>query len=262
MSHKLFWGITLSVLVASSLVPLLTASAETTGFDTKGSVTVKPSEKSDPLDPENPITSVDPGESPSTEGELRIDFVSYINFAEAEITEKNRQYPSLAQLFHDETPARGAYIQVTDLRKGTPGWSLQLKQNTQFKNNDSIELNGARLSFDKGWANSGGIGIAPSVFRETISIDEIGSSYQVASAASGAGNGTWLLSFGASDTNENNHENTLTPLKGLDGKALIDPMYRKQAVSNSAINLSIPDKTTILPGEYQTELTWILQATP
>ncbi|MBP1043597.1 WxL domain-containing protein [Vagococcus sp. BWB3-3] len=251
-----------ATLMFASLLGPLTASAESSGFSTNGNVTVKASDKTEPLDPEDPLKPVDPGESPSTEGDLRIDFVSAINFAEAEITKTNRIYPSLAQLFYGDTPARGTYVQVTDLREGTPGWSLQLKQNTQFKNNDSIELNGARLSFDKGWANSGGTGIAPSVFRDTISVDEIGSSYQVATAAKGAGNGTWLMSFGASEANENNQENSLTPLKGKDGKAVTDSLYNKQAYSNSAITLSVPDKTDILPGDYQTELTWILQATP
>lgn len=236
--------------------------AAESGFSTNGDVTVKASDKTDPLDPENPLNPVDPGESPSTEGDLRIDFVSAVNFAETKITKTDRHYDSLAQLFFDETSARGAYVQVTDLRQGIPGWSLQLKQTTQFKNGDSLELNGARLSFDKGWANSGGTGTAPSVFRDTISIDEIGSSYQVASAEKGAGNGTWMLSFGASATNNNNQESSLKALTGQDGKAMIDSVYQKQAYSNSAITLSVPDKTTILPGDYQTELSWILQATP
>lgn len=251
---------TFLALVLASLCPLV-VSAEA-GFSTNGHATVEASNKTDPLDPENPLQPVDPGESPSTVGDLRIDFVSAINFAETKITETNRRYSSLAQLFFDGTPARGSYVQVTDLRSGAPGWTLQLKQTTQFKNGDSIELNGARLSFDKGWANSGGTGTAPAVFRDTISIDEIGSSYQVASAATGAGDGTWLLSFGASATNKGSQETSLTALTGKDGKPMIDSLYQKQANSNSAITLSVPDKTTILPGDYQTELTWILQATP
>lgn len=237
-------------------------SATSSNFETEGKTTVKVSDTTNPLDPENPLESVDPGISPSTKGALRIDFVSSINFADAEITESNRLYSSFAQLFHDETPARGAYIQVTDLREGTPGWSLQLKQETQFKNTDNLELSGAVLSFDKGWANSGGTGKEPAVFRDTIGIDTIGSSYLVALADKGNGNGTWLVSFGASESNKKNQENSLTPLKGLDGKEVIDITYGKAAYTNSAISLSIPDKTNIIPGDYQTELTWILQATP
>ena len=246
------------------LLPLTTSNvnAATTGFETDGKVRVEASQTTTPLDPENPLTPVDPGESPSTEGDLRIDFVSAINFASAEITKTNRHYLSLAQLFHDETPARGTYVQVTDLRQGTPGWSLQLKQETQFKNGDNVELNGAVLSFDKGWANSGGTGQGPSVFRDTIALDAIGSSYQVASASKGAGNGTWLVSFGASETNQYNQENSLSVLKTSEGKEVVDKLFNKPSFTNSAVSLSVPDKTTILPGDYQTNLTWILQATP
>lgn len=253
--------IIVSTLGLALLSGPLAVSAES-GFSTSGDVTIEASGRTDPLDPENPLTPVDPGESPSTQGDLRIDFVSAINFAKAEITPTNRNYPSLAQLFYSDTPARGSYVQVTDLRQGTPGWSLQLKQTAQFQNGDSIELNGARLSFDKGWANSGGTGTAPAVFRDTISIDEIGSSYQVASAAKGAGNGTWMLSFGASSANANNQETSLIALKDKDGQPMVDSVYQKEMYSNTAITLSVPDKTTILAGDYQTELIWILQATP
>lgn len=253
--------VTLALPLAIALLPV-TSYSETSGFETNGKVTVTPSDKTDPLDPENPLEPVDPGEGPSTDGELRIDFVSTINFADAKITKNNRVYPSLAQLFHSDTPARASYIQITDLRKDSPGWNLQLKQEVQFKTKDNIELSGARLSFDKGWANSGGLGKSPTMFRDAISIDEIGSSYQVATAATGAGNGTWLLSFGASSGNKLGQDNTLTELKDGKGKSMIDPLFNKNMYSNSAISLSVPEKTSIIPGRYQTELTWILQATP
>ena len=42
----------------------------------------------------------------------------------------------------------------------------------------------------------------------------------------------------------------------------MNPIFNKEMFTNSAINLTVPDKTTIVPGRYQTELTWILQATP
>lgn len=258
--NKLFVSLLLSsiVLLAFSFLSL----AETTDMNTNGILQVKPSEQTDPLDPENPLEPVDPGEGPSTIGDLRIDFVSAINFADTEITKTNRKYPSLAQLFHTEIPARASYIQITDLRQESPGWNLQLKQKNQFKNENQIELNGATLSFDKGWANSGGIGKPPTMFRDSILIDDIGSSYQIASATKGAGKGTWLLSFGASSDNHSGQENTLSPLKKEDGLPMMDELFNKEMYTNSAINLSVPDKTTIVPGHYQTELIWILQATP
>ena len=100
------------------------------------------------------------------------------------------------------------------------------------------------------------------MFRDAISIDSIGNGYQIASAEQGAGKGTWLLSFGASAENKVGQENTLSKLKDDTGKAIVNPIFNKEMFTNSAINLTVPDKTTIVPGRYQTELTWILQATP
>lgn len=262
MKNKLLIMFTLSSVTFLTLISKSMVVNAENGFSTNGNVHVEVSDKTKPLDPEDPLKPVDPGEGPSTDGELRIDFVSTINFADAKITKTNRKYQSLAQLFHSETPVRASYIQITDLRKGQPGWNLQLKQETQFKNDNGIELNGARLSFDKGWANSGGIGKSPVMFRDAISIDSIGNGYQIASAEQGAGNGTWLLSFGASAENKAGQENTLSKLKDDTGKAIVDPIFNKEMFTNSAINLTVPDKTTIVPGRYQTELTWILQATP
>ena len=258
LSIKVF---TVLTFIGMGLLPLV-SRAETTFYDTNGKVQVETSDKTTPLDPENPLEPLNPGEGPSTKGDLRIDFVSEVNFADARITKTNRKYPSLAQLFYNEVPARAPYVQITDLRRGAPGWSLQLKQETQFKGNDNNELEGATLSFDKGWANSGGRGKAPTMFRDIISIDQIGSGYQVASASKGAGNGTWLLSFGASESNKQGQDNTLTPVKTPDGQAVIDKEFNKKMYVNTAINLTVPDKTKIEAGRYETKLTWILQATP
>ena len=263
MENRRLLTVTLSLLSLGLLVlPSSAAIVHAAGFKTEGHVRAVPSDKTDPLDPENPLTPVDPGGGPSTEGDLRIDFVSAVNFADADIMQATREYPSLAQLFHGATTARAHFIQVTDLREGIPGWELQLKQTTQFKSQENIDLLGATLSFDKGWANSGGIGKSPTVFRDTITIVEIGSSYQVATAAKGKGNGTWMISFGASASNHNGQENTLSPLETTAGEAVIDTDFGKPAFVNAGVKLIVPTKTVISPGNYQTELQWILQATP
>jgi len=51
---------------------LISSNVEATGFNTDGHTRVKPNEKTDLLDPENPMDPVDPGEGPSTTGDLRI----------------------------------------------------------------------------------------------------------------------------------------------------------------------------------------------
>lgn len=256
---------TVILLSVANLVSL-TAQATGDSMNQNGSVIVEGSKVSDPIDPENPTNPVDPGPSPSTEGPLRIDYVSALNFGQSVIKKKNRDYYALAQQFHSNTDPRGSYIQITDQRATSTGWSLQVKQETQFKNSviqtlSEQELNGAVLSLDKGWSNSSSSGEGPTVTRETLALD-IGVAYQVANATAGAGRGVWTIEFGASSTNKNNQENTLTPLKDSKNKSIVDPEYQKPAYSNSAIKLSIPEKTKIYPVQYETTITWLLAELP
>lgn len=249
------------------VLPAHVAAESATTLNQGGTVKVQASEVTSPLDPENPENVVNPGEGPSTVGDLRIDYISPFNFGEVSITEKNRRYNLLAQNFHDQTSARGNYIQVSNFKGNNTGWTLQLKQTSQFKNEviqekSEHELNGAVLSLDKGWANSVSDSKPPIVTRNAINIDKIGDNYEIATAEKGTGQGTWLISFGASDQNKNGQESTLKKLVDDNGKDLIDPVFNKNMYSNSAVSLKIPDKTKIYPLEYQTVLTWTLGSLP
>lgn len=232
-----------------------------------GSIQVIGSEVTSPIDPENPLEVVDPGAGPSTKGALRIDYVSSLNFNKARIDTKNRTYSALAQQFFSETGPRGSYIQITDQRAQSTGWSVQVKQNHQFRNSviqavEEQELQGAVLSLDKGWANSSSESDSPTVTRGTVALTSMDTVYEVATAETGAGRGIWAIVFGASDTNINNQTNTLAPVKDRNGKAVTDEVYGKSAYSNSAITLMIPETTKIYPVEYETTLTWILGEWP
>lgn len=253
-------ALALSLLAGSEFV-----SASSLGQP--GSVHANGRGETKPVDPEKPAEPVDPGDVAKTEGSLRIDFAPVLNFGQAEITETNRVFKAQAQLFKDATPARGSYVQVTDDRDAKYGWTLQVKQEYQFKNDviqeaNERELVGAVLSLDKGWANSFNPANPPAVTRDTIALDSIGSAYEIATAAKGTGTGTWTVEFGASEDNEDNQDVTLSPLLDNDGKAIIDPDYNKPAYSNSAITLTVPENTKIYPVQYQTELTWIIAELP
>ncbi len=269
MKKRFFMRSLLSSIILGSFVmgatqTLATSSADSLGGS--GSVTVDKTDITTPKDPENPGNEVDPGPGPSTTGDLRIDFVSSLRFGATKITETNRVYNSLAQLFYGDTAARGYYIQITDQRGGNQGWNLTLTQDTQFSSSiiqdlDSQELTGAVLSFDHGWANSVFSGETPTVTRDTLAIDAMGTAYTVATATSGQGGGTWTIAFGASEENVSDQENTLTALTDADGQALIDSTFNKPVYDNSAIQLSVPDTTKIYPVQYTTTLTWTLEAT-
>lgn len=218
--------------------------------------------ETNPIDPEKPGTSVDPGgEIVKTNGLLRLDFVPKLSFGSQAITNDNRTYYANAQLFKGETGARGNYIQVTDNRANLSGWQLSVRQETQFKNDQTKnkELNGATISFDKQWANSViSQSYKPMIVKEAIKINQIGTTYPIAISEKGKGAGTWTISFGSSGEIEG-VENTLKPILNADGAPLTDPTVGDKAMyKNEAISLFVPGKTLKDPVKYTTVLTWII----
>lgn len=218
------------------------------------------------VDPENPEVTVDPGESPKLEGDLRIDFVPKLDFYQNKISDKDEVYYANAQNFFGATKARGNFIQITDLRQKPTGWTLQLRQEMQFTNNGTKnkEIKGAMLSLDNSWVNSTkDLSEAPQLSKEIINIDNIGASYNLAQASSGHGSGTWSISFGASGENKSNQKNTLEPRLNKDGQSVLDPIFdQKPVYQNKAVSLSIPGTTMVDPVPYITVLTWILAELP
>lgn len=254
-----------NIIIALTCVTVLSclgsnvSAEEAKELDGKGTVNVTDSGKSGIVDPEHPEQLVDPGEERSTGGSLRFDYVSALDFGKVKVGPKNRKFNSLAQNFmNKETDARGFFLQISDFRDSKSGWTLQVKQESQFKTNDYDELSGAVLSFDNGWANNQSKKGTPTVTRNAISIDNIGQSYDVANATSGNGSGIWSVAFGASDKNINDQKKTLKPEKDQKGQPIIDSKYNKPIYRNSAVTLAIPESTKVLSKEYQTKLTWVL----
>ena len=256
---------TCTVLFFSPAFLAETAQAESS-VSKDGTVIFTGEYSKDVQDPEKPGTVIDPGGSPSTDGLLRIEFVPQLNFSQNAISTEDQTYQANAQLFLSDTGPRGNFIQVSDYRGTGAGWTLQLRQETQFKNETAVnkELNGAVLSFDKSWTNSTrDSSEAPIVSKETIRIDNIGQTYQLAEAKKGTGQSTWLIEFGASIENTNGQENTLSPRLDLAGNPVTDADYNNQPIyQNSAVTLFVPGKTVKEPVHYQTVLTWILSELP
>lgn len=243
-----------------------TAKAATTESNQTGSVTVTGAPTSAIVDPENPEKVANPGDGPSTEGTLRIDYVSSLSFENGE-TNGRKNYQAFAQQFLDDTGARGSYVQITDQREYSTGWRLQVKQAYQFRSSvlddgKSHELSGAVLSLDKAWANSSGFSAPPVVKHDTISLNGTGAAYEVATAEKGTGQGVWTIEFGSSDENKNNQEATLMPALNKEDQPVVDKSTQKQEYLNSAIQLMVPDNIAIYPTTYGTELIWLLNATP
>ncbi|MBO0469635.1 WxL domain-containing protein [Enterococcus sp. DIV0242_7C1] len=216
-------------------------------------------------DPENPDIEVDPGETPQTDGDLRIDFVPKLNFSTVKISKEAAVYPINAQLFHGETGARGNFIQVSDYRDNHSGWTLQVRQEEQFKHATKVgaELKGAVISFDQAWTNSTtDASLSPSVSKEVIRMSNIGDTYNLAQAQDEKGSGTWSIIFGASAENKNGRQNSLELRKDSSGNTIEDPIFKKPVYSNQAITLTVPKETEKEAGAYSTVLTWILAELP
>ena len=217
-------------------------------------------------DPEHPTKIVDPGKSPVTKGDLRIDFVPQLDFGSNKISDQDELYPGNAQLFLDETEARGNFIQLSDYRGTGSGWLLQVRQETQLKNPtiSDKELNGAVISFDQSWVNSTrDMKQAPIVSKEIVQINNIGETYNLAQAKTGTGEGTWSIIFGASIDNDNEKKHTLSERLDRTGERISNPQFNNKTVyQNSAVTLSIPGATKKEPVNYQTVITWILSELP
>ena len=252
-----YFFITTAILLAA-VMPMKSVMAESSEIQGSGKVDLKASETSPIQDPEDPITSVDPNNVVASKGELRIDYASKVSFGKVNISDGEKKIPALAETFKTSKIKRGQFVQVTDQSGASSGWTLQVKQAKQFEtkaegDKKSHILKGAYLSFDKAWANSGGESEAPSVTRDTLGINSFDTAYEVASAKKGSGVGIWSLAFGASETNESGQPSTLREVANSTGE---------KEVVNSAITLNIPKETTIEPGEYITELVWIIGALP
>lgn len=269
MKKKSFFLMSLLVFVSSFLLMNKPVYGKESSIDGTGSIGYTGELPKDPIDPENPPDKVDPGPSPSTDGALRFDFAPTLNFGSRKITKNERKFYAQAQLFHGDIPPRGNYIQITDSRADDSGWTLQVRQEYQFKNDiiqtkSEKELKGATLSFDKIWANSSFTQEkAPQISKETILIDSQGTTFPIAQANVGEGRGTWVISFGASEGNKSNQLNTLIPKVDDSNQPVTDKEFENQQIyENSAIFLSVPPATMIHPVQYQTELTWILAELP
>lgn len=242
------------VLMPLLLSTVVDAEDGAKSMTSKGEVTVQDSGKTGIVDPEIPKEIIEPV-GPSTNGSLRIDYVTPVDFGKVKIGKTKRTFNALANNIVKTKKVRGGFIQVTDFREKRTGWSLQVKQETQFKTSDYDELTGAVLSLDKGWANSTSTSEPPTVTRDTLAINNIGQSYDVARASNNAGGGVWSIIFGASKDNDDNQPVTIMDDKESTSKD-------KAIFRNSAIKLTIPDSTKVVPKEYQTKITWILSETP
>lgn len=204
----------------------------------------------DPTNPTNPKPEKPNPVKPGTEGPLSIDFASDFDFGTQEITTEDKVYMAKAQTYVDSEKETPNFVQITDKRGSNAGWSLNVKQEHQFKNEETQNkyLEGASIKFAAGEVVSNGKGKKPSV-HEAVLDSEKGSFHKVMTAEKTEGSGTWAKLFGSSDG--------LVEVEKEDDKGNIVKEKR-----DSGVTLSIPGATQKDAVEYNTTLNWQLTNEP
>lgn len=208
-----------------------------------------PVDPTDP-DPEKPVDPVDPtdpsGPGPGTGGPLGIDFVSSLDFGVNEIKSGKVTYYANAQELRigGESKYVPNYAQISDNRGKNAGWTLTVKQEGQFSNEDATTQNktleGAVIEF-KNPIVSGKTQVTPPTAKE-IKLEPQGAESLVMSAKPTEGAGLWVNLWG-------------TVEEMTDGKG-------NKVQKNKAITLTIPGGTAKDAVQYRTKLTWKLSDVP
>ena len=211
-----------AILAGITLAPAASFAADGGNYDSNGVITFTPN-----TDPSGP--------NPGTAGPLSIDYASSLDFGTQKITSKDEVYKAKAQKYIDKDSVEKTgpnFVQVTDNRGSETGWTLQMKQNSQFATADADELTGAEITFKNGNIVTASDSAKPTG-QATIVADPAGNLKNVMSAKDGQGAGTYLLDWGTD-----------------------------AATGADSIELSVPGSTTKYAKKYSTTFTWVLSDTP
>lgn len=146
--------------------------------------------KQDPDNPVGPIDPIDPDDNPPSNdptgntGDLRIDYISNIDFGTQTISGKTETYIA-------EKPASLTESQVSDLRGTGAGWHLQVNYDTEkpgFTSEDKT-LSGAELTLPSGTAKSVADNKATPPATSEVVVN--GAAQNIMTAAANTGLGTW-----------------------------------------------------------------------
>lgn len=204
----------------------------------------------DPTNPTNPNPEKPEPIKPGTDGPLSIDFASDFDFGTQEITTEDKVYTAKAQSYIESDKQTPNFVQVTDKRGTNAGWSLNLKQDHQFQNEQTQnkELIGAQLRFKAGELVSSGKGIKPTA-HDAVLDSENGSYHKIVTAAKSEGSGTWASMFGGSDGLGD------VDVTGDDGQMTTEKR-------DEGVTLFVPGATQKDAVEYKTTLNWQLTNEP
>lgn len=247
------------ILIGMLLSSLLLTSVSYADTSTKsdGSVIFEPysgiTDPHDPIHPENEVHPIDEVSHDQPEigqnGPLSIDFASSFNFGINEISNQDQTYYAEAQTYTDGTNETPPFVQVTDNRGTTQGWTLSLKQQGQFEAMENTEykiLHGSQLSLRASHVNSATHDVTEPKPSGEVHVDPNGAEVIIMKADNGAGAGTWELYWGGLESIDR---------KSPNGKSI-------SSTVSKGIQLNVPGETPKSPATYYTTLVWSLKNTP
>lgn len=251
------------LMLLSAGVSTVFADENDSSLTSTAKVEFKPSTQvTPPVDPEGekpniPIFPWDPTDpegkpKPGTSGPLSIDFASSFDFGANEISNNDETYYARSQLIvspdGNKVEARPNYVQVTDNRGTSEGWTLSVKQQGQLKadvKTPNKELTGAYIKLSAPKVRSNSNSVSPTPTKELI-LNPSESENIVLSALLDEGSGTWTNAWGepelATETAEDGSEHDVSITK--------------------AVELFIPGETPKDAAVYKSILTWVLSDLP
>ncbi|MHC5269721.1 WxL domain-containing protein [Enterococcus sp. LJL98] len=210
-------------------------------------------DKVDPVNPEDPdpdfpvkpIAPVNPGGPDlGTTGPLSIDYISEFDFGLNPISNRDEVYYARAQAYEEDLNKTPNFVQVSDRRGVYSGWTLTVKQESQFQATKQTEhqvLEGAMIRMLQPTVKSNAQGTASPVASNELSLVP-GIETKVVVADSESGAGTWVAYWGE--------------VEAVDEK---DEHGKKQVCDvTKAVQLHVPGESPKDPVTYQTKLVWNL----
>lgn len=221
-------------------------------FPSKGKVDFIPNDDQtapvDPTDPQTPVEPETPGGQPPEVGQsgpLSIDFASSFSFGVNRISNKDQVYYADAQVYHGTSNVTPNYVQITDNRGTSTGWTLTVKQLRQFQSDEAI-LKGAFISFSQSHINSQATGTFSPEAQQITSLLPNASESVVMTADLTEGAGTWEDYWGSVE---------------VISQEKADGTFYSRNVTK-AVQLHVPGRTPKIPKNYQTTLVWSLKEIP
>ena len=262
-----------SVLISTSvLVAMTPANAETFSTESKGVVQFeKGSGLTNPVDPtiDEPVIIIPPEEEHNgTQGLLRFDQISNLNFGTMKISGSEQTAPaSYVPLNQEKTEFAPVYLEVTDERGSNQGWKVSAVAD-EFKAVDKATgmavpgadpLKGAKISFkNSSIRNHSNIPaeelslVTPNAVTSfTLQADTTTDTATLITSAENQGMGIWPTSF------FDQSSGATTPNK------FVKTAENQEIPTDDSVTLSVPGTTKKSEAyKYVSQISWTLADTP